>query len=183
MFNLLIGQIPEAIYFSLFMIYTKQLKEKKLLYIILMIIEYVLLIQILPYNVWFQILYTFVSFLLLKILYREKSQLIDIFTFSIGSIILMIVSSIAYIIIYNTTRDLNACVLLHSILLFVVLFIIKNKLYNIQKVYKKLWNRKFNNKTKIKSTTFRALNVVIFNIMFYIINFGVLYVILTNGGV
>lgn len=180
--NMLLGQIPEAIYFSLFMIYTKQLKEKRLLYIVLMIIEYILLIQIFPFNVWFQILYTFISFLILKLLYKEKSQVIDIFTFGIASIILVAISSIMYFLAYYTYRNMTICLISQKILLFIVLFLLRNKLYNLQKLYKKLWNRKFNTKTKIKTTTFRALNVVIFNIMFYVINFGVLYVIIMNGG-
>lgn len=180
---MLIGQIPEAIYFSLFMIYTKQLKEKRLLYTLLMIIEYILLVQIFPFNIWFQILYTFISFLILKILYNKKSQVVDIFTFGIASIILVAISGIMYFLAYYTYRNMTICLIFQKILLFLVLFIFRNKLSNLQKIYKKFWNRKFNTKTKIKSTTFRALNVVIFNLMFYVINFGVLYVILMNGGV
>ena len=41
--ELLLGQIPEAIHFALFMIFTKQLKEKRVLFVLLMIIEYLLL--------------------------------------------------------------------------------------------------------------------------------------------
>lgn len=37
---------------------------------------------------------------------------------------------------------------------FVLLF--RNKLYNIQKLYKKLWNRNDKKPKKIKYTTFRA---------------------------
>lgn len=39
MLELFLGQIPEAIYFALFMIYAKNLKTKRLLYTILMILE------------------------------------------------------------------------------------------------------------------------------------------------
>ena len=44
--ELMLGQIPEAIYFALFIILTKELKEKRILFIILMIIEYILLKQV-----------------------------------------------------------------------------------------------------------------------------------------
>lgn len=182
MFNLLIGQIPEAIYFSLFMIFTKQLKEKRIIYIILMILEYVLLIQLFPYNVWFQILYTFVSYLILKLLYKEKSQVIDIFTFSIASVILMIISASMYFLAYYTYKDQRLCIIIQKLLMFAFIFTFRNKLYNIQKIYKKLWNRNFNKKYKIKTTTFRAFNVVIFNFMFFIINFGMLLCILIKNG-
>lgn len=89
--NLLIiflGQIPEAIFFSLFMIFVKSLNEKRLLFTGLMIFEYLFLISLLEFNVWFQILYTFITFIILKMLYKEKAQIIDIFTFTIGSLIM-----------------------------------------------------------------------------------------------
>lgn len=44
--EVILGQVPEAIYFSLFMIYTKQLKEKRILFIVLMIVEYLLILYI-----------------------------------------------------------------------------------------------------------------------------------------
>ena len=51
MLELLLGQIPEAIYFALFMIFTKELKTKRILYTILMVIEYVLLKFFIEYNI------------------------------------------------------------------------------------------------------------------------------------
>ena len=184
MFTLLVSQIPEAIYFSLFMIYAKNIKEKRLLYILLMTIEYVILAQLFPFNVYFQILYTFISFFILKILYKEKAQITDIFTFAICSLILMIISAIMYFIGYNTYKNTRVCVVSQKIILFLFIAIFKSKLNNIQKLYKKLWNRNFNKTYKIKTTTFRALNVVVFNVMFVVINFGMLLCIfIKNGGV
>lgn len=182
MFTLLIAQIPEAIYFALFMIYTKRLTEKRLLYITLMVLEYILLVSLFPYNVMFQILYTFISFLILKVLYKEKSQIIDIFTFSIASIVLMIISGSMYWFAWYTYRNRYVCAILQKILLFAFIYVFKNKLYKIQKLYKKIWNRKFDKTYKIKTTTFRAINVVIFNIMFFVINFGMLLSILIRSG-
>ena len=51
----------------------------------------------------------------------------------------------------------------------------------IQGVYKKVWNRNDATKKKIKSTTFRCLNLVVFNIMFYVINLGLIYAIYYNS--
>ena len=60
------------------------------------------------------------------------------------------------------------------VITFGLLFMFRNKLPKINNLYKKLWNRsKF--KYKIKSTTFRALNLVIFNISFVVINLGILF--------
>ena len=41
MLELIIGQIPEAIYFALFMIYAKGLKEKRILFTVLMVNRYI----------------------------------------------------------------------------------------------------------------------------------------------
>lgn len=148
-----------------------------------MIVEYLLLKLAFSYNVMMQILYTFLSYIILKMLYKEKAQIIDIFTFTIASIVIIITSAIMFFIANATFKNLDICIILHKILLFTLLFIFKNKLYNIQLLYKKLWNRNFNKKYKIKTTTFRAINVVAFNVIFYIINFGMLFILVKNGGV
>ena len=173
MLQILLGQIPEAIFFSLFMIYTKRLKEKRILYISIMITEYLILAGIIQFNVWLQIIYTFMSYLILKILYNEKAQITDIFTFAIASIFMIITSAIMYGIAYFIYRNIIICVITQKIILFLFLIIFKNKLYKIQNMYKTIWNRN-KNKSRIKTTTFRSLNVVIFNCMFYIINIGML---------
>ena len=170
MLELLIGQIPEAIFFALFMIYAKGLKEKRILFIVLMIVEYLLLKSFIKYNIWFQISYTFITYFLLKLLYKEKSQITDIFTFTISSFILVLFSLFSYLSILYTIKDFIVANLLCKIFSFSFIIIFKNKLINIQKMYKKLWNRNDKVKKKIKSVTFRTINLFLFNILFYIIN-------------
>lgn len=174
--ELMLGQIPEAIYFALFIILTKELKEKRILFIILMIIEYILLKQVIQFNTWFQVLYFIISFIILKILYKNKSNVTDIFIIGIASIILILTSIPCYLIFGGNNMILVS--IINRLLLFVILFIFRNKLSNIPRLYNKYWNRPNNsNKRKIKSTTFRALNLVIFNISFFIINVCMLYVV------
>ena len=172
--ELLLGYIPEAIYFALFMIYTKQLKEKRLLYITLMVLEYLLLKQFVHFSIYFQVAYTFITFVILKILYREKAQIIDIFTFTIASIFLIITSVISFLI---SGQNVILATIINRIIIFVVLFGFNYKLNVIQNLYKKLWNRNDKVKKKIKTTTFRSLNVIIFNVIFYFINVGIVYAI------
>lgn len=172
--QLLLGQIPEAIYFALFMMLVKNIKEKRILFTILMILEYVFLKCFLVYNIWFQVMYFILSFIIMKMLYKDKTQVTDIFTLGIASIILVITSAIPYVIIYFTIHNMLIYVILNRIIIFTLLFVFRYKLQNINKLYYKLWNR--NNKPKkMKTTTFRALNVVIFNISFVIINLGILF--------
>lgn len=182
MLELIVGQIPEAIFFSLFMIYAKGLKEKRILFTILMVVEYLLLINTFIYNWLFQIGYMITTFLTLKILYKDKSQITDIFILLIAYIVMILSSAIIYFIIWMTLNDFFIAMLLHRIFLFSFILILKDKLVNIQKLYKRLWNRN-NHSKKIKSTTFRSLNIVIFNIIFYIINIGMLYTIFIGRGI
>lgn len=183
MLEILIGQIPEAIYFSLFMIFAKNLKSKRILFIILMIAEYLLLKQFINFNIWFQVIYTFMTFVILKVLYKEKAQVTDIFTFAIGSVVLMIISIVSYFIVWKTVNIYYVALALNRILIILFLILTYNKLYKIQNLYKRFWNRNDKIKKKMKSTTFRALNLVIFNIMFYIINICMIFIIRQNGGV
>lgn len=50
MLQLLLGQIPEAIYFALFMILTKSYKNKRALFIGLMTGEYIFLKHFITYS-------------------------------------------------------------------------------------------------------------------------------------
>lgn len=172
--QLLLGQIPEAIYFALFMMLVKNIKEKRILFTILMILEYVFLKCFLVYNIWFQVMYFILSFIMMKMLYKDKIQITDIFTLGIASIILVITSAIPYAIIYFTIHNMLIYAILNRIIIFTLLFVFRYKLQNINKLYYKLWNRNDKPK-KMKTTTFRALNLVIFNISFVIINLGILF--------
>lgn len=174
MLELIIGQIPEAIYFALFMIYAKGLKEKRILFTVLMVAEYILLKEFIIYNIWFQILYTFITFLSLKVLYKEKAQVTDIFTFTISSIILIITSIICFIL---SNQNAMIASIINRPILFIFLILFNYKLNKIQKIYKFFWNRNDKLKKKIKTTTFRCINIIIFNISFYVLNIVMLYCI------
>lgn len=169
--EILLGQIPEALYFALFIILTKKLTTKRFLFIVSTILEYILLMYAFPYDIWSHILYFIATYLILKLFYEDKCNITDIFTLGIASIVVMICSFITYMI---CGLDMLIGNIVNKSLLFIFLFIFRNKLCKIQHMYKKLWNRNDNVKKKIKSTTFRSLNVVIFNFMFYIINIGMI---------
>lgn len=183
MLEILIGQIPEAIYFSLFMIFTKNLKSKRILFTALMVIEYLLCLNSMPYDMVSHVLFFIMSYLTLKILYKEKSQITDIFTFAIGSVVLMIISIVSYFIVWKTVNIYYVALALNRILIILFLILTYNKLYKIQNLYKRFWNRNDKIKKKMKSTTFRALNLVIFNIMFYIINLCLTFTLFIGRGV
>jgi len=178
--GLLLGQLPEAIYFALFMILTKQLKTKRILFVVISIIEYIILLYALPFNVWSHILYFILMYLLLKLLYKDKSQITDVFTLGIASIIMILFNFVLYFTLYQLVQNYIVYVVINHILLFMSLYIFRNKLFNIQKIYKLLWNRNDKVKKIMKSTTFRCINLVLFNFMFYFINLAMLYCIYKN---
>ena len=131
-----------------------------------MILEYILLLNVLPYSTWSHILYFVISYIIIKILYEEKCNVTDIFTLCIASIILGIISMICYFVTFGNNLAAN---IICKIILFVLIILCRHILPKINNLYKKLWNRS-KNSYKIKSTTFRAINVIVFNLSFAIIN-------------
>ena len=170
---LFLEKICEAIYFSLFLIYGKNLKEKRLLFISIMIFEYILLTSVLQYTTWIHISYITMTYINLKTLYKDKAQITDIFLFMVASIILIVLSFISYIIIQNTIKIYIVALILSRILMFTTLFLIKNEINKIYKNFYLLWN-KHKNPNKVRSLTLRNISIIIFNIMFYVINIGML---------
>lgn len=181
MFKIFIELLPEAIFFSLFMIFAKNLKEKRILFVLLTCIEYLLLFKAFPFSIYSKIGFFIVTFILLKMLYKEKSQITDVFILAVASIIIIISCAIpSFLVIYNIL-DYKIYAVITRVIMFSILLVSKNKISNIQKVYKKIWNRNDKVKKKIKSVTFRSANVVVFNIMFFIINCGLMFAIYFNN--
>ena len=177
---LFLEKICEAIYFSLFLIYGKKLKTKRLLFTMIMIAEYLLFKHFIKYNVLFQVSYTFMSFVNLKVLYKEKAQVTDIFLFAVASLILILISATSYGIIYFTVKEYVVALVLSRIIVFGFLFIVRNKINSVYQRFYKLWNR-HNKPNKIKSLTLRNISVIIFNLMFWIINLGMVVHCILDG--
>ena len=133
-------QLPEPVYFSLFLIIGKNIKEKRLLLTGIMIMQYLLLMHIFPYNIWFQLIYTFMSFVNLKVLYK-----------------------------YATIKNYVIALIINRTLMFTVLYFSRNKIKTIYKSFCSLWNR-HNNPKKMRSLTLRNSSIIIFNLTFAIIN-------------
>ena len=175
--QIFLGQLPEAIYFALFMVFAKNLKSKRLLFIPTVVVEYFILIHIFIYNVWFNVTFTFMTYAILKLYYKEKAQITDIFTFCIGGLILFFVNAVFYFASKLLGLNFYVAALLSKIILFSFLLRYNYKLYSIQGVYKKLWNRNDKIEKKIKSITFRCWNLLLFNLMFYLLALCLEYII------
>jgi len=176
MIEILIGQISEALYFALFLIYGKGLKNKRAIFTLLMIAEYLFLKHAvhLNYTIVFQITYTFFTYAFLKILYKEKSQITDIFLFT-GSLIILLAFTIPFLWLNQYIGNINIACAISKVCLFAFLFATRNKLNKWYKKYYSHWNRKHEGNPKIKSLTLRNASIVTFNLLFYIT-----HIIITN---
>ena len=162
-------RVLEAIYFSAFLLLGKKIKEKRLLFTGVMIFEYLMLTNFIEYNVWFQFIYTFMSYINLKVLYKEKAQITDIFLFASASLILMAICGVSYFVVFFTIKQYLVALILSRVLMFLFLFVFKEKINGVYKNIYELWNR-HNYKGKLKSLTVRNISIILFNLMFYIIN-------------
>ena len=177
---LFLEKILEAIYFSLFLIIGKNIKNKKLLFIGIMVFEYIMLTKFIEFNVLFQLIYTFMSFINLKVLYREKAQITDVFLFMVASLLLIAISAISYGVVYITIQEYFIALILNRILLFGLLFLLRNIIRDKYKVFCSLWNR-HNIPNQIKSLTLRNISIIIFNLMFWLINIGMAFSYVLNS--
>jgi len=175
--EIFIGQLPEAIYFAIFMIFTKGIQKNKLKFVTLMTCEYILLMNSIPYSIWTHVLYFVVTYMILKLLYKDLCQITDIFTLTIGGLIL-ILSSAVVLPLYLAGLPYIWYVVINRLILFMLLFFITPILPKLEETYKKIWNRNDKIKKPIKTTTFRCMNIVIFDIMFCLINIGILLYIM-----
>lgn len=161
----------------------KDLKKNAYYLHFLEIFDYLVITHLIKFNTWIQVLFTFITFVNLKIIYKEKANITDIFTFTIASIILIIISAISYLIIWKIANSYILAVILNRLLLIIFLLVFHKKLPKIKDLYGLLWNRNDTVKKHMKTTTFRFLNITVFNILFYIIHLGMVFTVLLNGGV
>ena len=177
LYEIFLGQVPEAVYFTLFLIFAKSLKERRILFTVLMTLEYVLLLQAFPYSTWSHVLYFALSFVILKIVYKDKSNITDVFTLGIASILLIPISIVSFVL---SGEKIILSSIISIILKFGLLLTLKHKLPKITNIYNCFWNR--NEKPKaMKSTTFRALNLVLLNLSIAIIDIGMFIAIIYNS--
>ena len=144
--RLISAKLLEPIYFSLFLIIGKDLKKKRLLFTVIMIFEYIMLTSIIEFNVALQFIYTFMTYLTLKVLYKEKAQITDIFLFTAASIILIILSMFTYLTALFTYKNYFISLILNRILIFLFLYVFRKQIRNCYIKFYSLWNRRHKSK-------------------------------------
>lgn len=159
--DILLGMLPEILYFTLFLIYIKKIKDKKIKLFLGITIIYIICIMIIRYRLLFYFGFLFLVYGYLKILYKDKVEIIDISVFSFSTLYLTIVSAIPYIFIRENFWN---SYILARILLFTP-FIFKNKFNYMYNKYRKIWNRNKNKQKGIKSISVRNISIIILAIL------------------
>lgn len=90
--------IPEVIYFTLFLIFTKNYKNNKIKLFVLLLIGYIIFKKIFPLNIYFQICFTLYVPIILKLLYKDRFHISDVFIFTYSSIFLILIGCISALI-------------------------------------------------------------------------------------
>jgi hypothetical protein len=166
--NFILGLLPEIIYFTLFLIYTKKYKYNKFKLFVLLLIGYTLFEIIFPDNIYFQICFTLYVPLVLKLLYKDKFHISDIFIFVYASIILIIITCItAPISIISDNYWIGY--IFDRIIMFGFLYLFRKKLNKVYKWIISQWNRNYEHPNKIKAITIRQICVISLNIMIFVL--------------
>ena len=172
MMNIILGLIPEAIFFSLFIIFTKNYKNKtkNIVFTLLMIIGYIILKQILPRNVYCQIIYLAYVPLLMFLLYRNKFHISDVFVMSWANIIYIGLTSICILLINIFSNIYWILYVINRISMILFLIFTRKKLNKIYKYIIPQWNRNREKPNRIKALTIRNICVITLNISVFIIH-------------
>lgn len=132
--SILFGLIPEVLFFTLFITCAKGIKKKRIKLFLLMSIAYIICMFIKRYEVFYYCLFVVLIYIILKILYGNKTQIIDIFVISLSTLYLTIIS---FIFSRFITNSYFMALILNRIALFLI-FIFKDKFNHLYKIYCRL---------------------------------------------
>ena len=167
--SILLGLIPEVLFFTLFITKIKNIKHKRILLFFILAIVYTLCIFIQDYETFYYVLFIALIYISLKRIYKNKIQIIDIFIISVAMLYIFLTSYILFIFLNDNMSDYFILYIIDRILL-IIPFIFINKLIDLYKIYYKLWNRNDNEKRPIKSITLRNISLILINILIFLID-------------
>ena len=172
------GMLPEVLFLTFFLICTKKLKRHKFLLFICILIAYILLILVQNYRTIYYICFITSLYAILKVIYRNKTQIIDVFIISIAFMYICLISFICSRFINENYLNYYLLSIIDRLMLLIP-FIFKNKFNILYKKYCKLWNRNDKGKRPIKSITLRNISLITLNSFIFLLNIATIYVINT----
>lgn len=174
--SILLGMIPETLFFTLFLTYTKNLKNKRIKLFLGISMIYVVCIMISRFKTIYYIFFIFLMFFLLKILYKEKTQIIDIFIINTGLAYISFISAICFLFVKDSCLMYYIMLFFNRIILFIPL-LFKRKVRLLYIKYCSLWNRNDTVKRPIKSITLRNLSLIGLNTFIFLCYVVFLYIL------
>lgn len=174
--TIFVGMLPEILYLTKFMEYCKRITEHRIKFFIFMTLAYILCILISQYKTLYYLVFIFLAYFIMKIIYKEKVQIIDIFVFSICLMYLTLISFICAYFIKDDLSNYYTMLIINRVTL-IIPFIFKDKFYILYDKYKKMWNRNDKEKRPIKSITLRNTSLILLNSFIFIINLAVISII------
>lgn len=175
MLSILLGLLPDVLYFTLFLIFSKNIKEKRIRLFLLVSIIYLICIMISQYQILYYAGFVFFTYFALKLLYKSKALIIDIFIIGIAYMYLALNSYICFQFVSNDFSNYYLIAIINKIILFIP-FIFKNKFNLLYNKYKSLWNRNDKIKRPIKSITLRNISLICLNVFIFIANLILIYI-------
>lgn len=172
--SVLLGLIPEVLYFTLFITYTKNIKEKRVKLFLLISVAYFLCILVQEYQILYYIALIALIYFILKLLYKEKVQIIDIFIISFAYLWLAILSAI--LLMFLNDNNFVFLSIIDRIFLYLP-FIFKNKFNDMYKKYYRFWNRNDAEKRPIKSITLRNISLILLNGLIFLLNITIINIL------
>lgn len=165
--SLLLGILPQALYFMLFLTKTKEIKSKRILLTILFYIIITLMVMITRYNLYLYLLIIPLMYGAMKLLYKKKVQIIDVFIIAAGYGYLNIISYLCSLIYRNNMNLYWFAYIINNVLLFSILslepFFIK-----WYRWYYRQWNRHPNN--RFRSISVRNVSAILLNVFIIILD-------------
>ena len=156
--SLLLGAIPDVLYYYLYITKIKEIKSRRIILFILILCIYLIFNLFIAYNFYFYIVYDILIYFLLKFIY--KSEIVDLFII-IFIDFYMLLTSFMFI---NLIPNYYLAYAIYRMFLFFPLIFRKN-LKHIYAKYKKFWNRNDN----ISLTILNLLIVLGYFVLLYIL--------------
>lgn len=164
--SLLLGVLPDVLYYFIYIKQIKDIKTKSILFFTLLMIGFI--ITNMFYNLYTYLLYDVIIFLIIKKLY--KSQANDMFLVIFIELYMILLSIVCFFLIENYI----IAFIVYRVLMFVPLLFI-NKIKSMYKNYTMLWNR-HNILNKIKSITLRNISLVVLNVLIVLMYIILVYI-------
>ncbi len=169
--SVLFGMLPDCLFYTLFWIKLKKINKRRTILFALTCVIYLILIMIQRYEVLYYFIFILLMYAIVKLLYKDKINFLDIFIFGLACAYVFFDSCLcmAFIPKYEIAYIIN------KLLLFVP-FIFDRYISKVYEKYTYTWNRETNYSKNIKSITLRVGTVILFSSFIFISSKVCLYI-------